>query len=538
MTPRINLAGAVILCAASIFAQPGFDYELRLTPVIISNLPGLHSYAYAQHEGKWLIVGGRRDGIHARQPFASFAQASNNTQLYVIDVQQRAFWSASVHDLPAGLRDQLQSTNMQFYQDGSTLYLIGGYGLAPGLNVHATHPRLTAVDVPGLMGAIQAGTPISSYFKQITHEAFAVTGGQLGKIGQTFYLIGGHRFDGRYNPMGPDHGPGFSQAYTNQIRKFTININGDQLSFGNYEVITDPIHLRRRDYNLLPQIFPDGSRGYTIFSGVFQLQADLPFLYPVDVTESGYNPVTHFNQYLCNYHSAKAALYDSTQNRMYAIFFGGISQYYYQNGQLVQDNLVPFVRTISLVARAADGSLQEYQLPVEMSGLKGAGAEFIPNHSLPHYENEVIKLSEIHTDTLLIGHIYGGILSHSLHPFETNQTSTTSADPTIYAVQLIRKQLTGAQMVANKNPFDFEVFPNPAQENIRVIYDLPYVGKVHYFLATMDGKILQRGVWSQPTAGRQEQSLYLHSSFASQQLTLTLALDNKYYAVKKLLVRQ
>lgn len=538
MLRYIGIASATLLCAVSIFAQLEFDYELQLTPITIANLPGLHSYAYAQHEGRWLIVGGRRDGIHARQPFASFAQASNNTQLYVIDVQQRTFWSASVNDLPTGLRDQLQSTNMQFYQDGFTLYLVGGYGLAPGLGVHATHPRLTAIDVPGLMGAIVAGAPILPYFKQITHEVFAVTGGQLGKIGQTFYLIGGHRFDGRYNPMGPDHGPGFSQVYTNQIRKFTISMEGGQLSFGNYEAITDPIHLRRRDYNLLPQIFPDGSRGYTIFSGVFQLQADLPFLYPVDVTEGGYNPVTNFNQYLCNYHSAKAALYDSLQNRMYAIFFGGISQYYYQNGQLVQDNLVPFVRTISLVTRAADGSLQEYQLPVEMPGLKGASAEFILNRRLPHYENEVIKLSEINTDTLLIGHIYGGILSSSLNPFETNQTNTTSADPTIYAVQLIRKKLTGIQAVEHKNLFTFELFPNPAQENIRVAYELPYTGKVNYFLATMDGKILQRGVWNPSTAGRQEQSLYLHSSFASQQLTLTLAFDNKYYAVKKLLVRQ
>ncbi len=537
MIRAIGIASATLICIVSTFAQPGFDYELRLTPVIIPNLPGLHSYAYAQHEDRWLIVGGRRDGIHARQPFASFAQASNNTQLYVIDVQQRTFWSASVNELPAGLREQLQSTNMQFYQDGETLYLVGGYGTAPGLSVHITHPKLTAVDVPGLMDAIMTGAPISPYFRQITHEVFAVTGGQLGKIGQTFYLIGGHRFDGRYNPIGPDHGPGFSQIYTNQIRKFTISMEGGQLSFGNYEAITDPIHLRRRDYNLLPQIFPDGSRGYTIFSGVFQLQANLPFLYPVDVTASGYSPITNFNQYLCNYHSANAALYDSIQNRMHAVFFGGISQYYYQNGQLIQDHLVPFVRTISLVTRAADGSLQEYQLPIEMPNFKGTSAEFILNHRLPHYENKVIKLSEINADTLLIGHIYGGILSPSLHPFETNQTSTTSADPTIYAVQLSRKKLTGLQTVEHKNLFSFEMFPNPAQENVKVTYDLPYAGKVHYFLTTMDGKILQRGVWSQSAAGRQEQWLYLHSSFASQQLMLTLAFDNKYYAVKKLLIR-
>lgn len=525
-----------LLASVTIFtnlaAQDAFDYELQLSSVSVPNLPGLHSYAFGQHNDKWLIVGGRRDGIHARQPFASFPQASNSTNLYVIDVQQRAFWSASVNDLPTSLRDQLQSTNMQFYQDGTTLYITGGYGLAPGINVHVTHPRLTAIDVPGLIGAIMAGNPVVSYFKQITDDVFAVTGGQLGKIGEKFYLVGGHRFDGRYNPMGPDHGPGFTQVYTNQIRKFTIDNSGAQLSYGDYETITDPIHLRRRDYNLLPQIFPAGTSGYTISSGVFQLQADLPFLYPVDITEDGYVPITGFNQYLCNYHSARVALYDSLQNRMYSLFFGGISQYYYQSGQLVQDNLVPFVKTISLVTRYADGSLQEYQLPVEMPGLQGASAEFIPNQALPHYETEIIKLSEIDADTFLIGHIYGGILSPSRNPFETNQTSTTSADNSIYAVQLIRKNLTGVQAVEGRNSFAFEVFPNPAQDRVGVAYELPYAGRVNYFLATLDGKILQRGVWDSQTAGRNEQALFLHSSFAGQPMTLTLVFDNKYYAVK------
>ncbi len=533
MKSTIALSAALAF-STLLVAQAGFDFELQLSPVSVPNLPGLHSYAFGQHGGKWLIVGGRRDGIHARQPFAAFPQTSNNTNLYVVDVQQQTSWSASVNNLPAGLRDQLQTTNMQFYQDGNTLYIAGGYGLVPGANVHLTQNKLTAIDVPGLIGAITAGSAIEPYFKQIADDTFAVTGGQLGKIGNTFYLVGGHRFDGRYNPMGPDHGPGFSQTYTNQIRKFTIDNSGDQLSFGNYQAITDPIHLRRRDYNLLPQIFPDGKQGYTISSGVFQLQADLPFLYPVDITEDGYTPVTDFNQYLCNYHSAKAALYDSLENRMHMLFFGGISQYYYQNGQLVQDNMVPFVRTISLLTRHADGTLQEFQMPVEMPGLKGASAEFIPNTALPHYESEIVKLSQIDADTFLLGHIYGGILSPSRNPFETNQTNTTSADNAIYAVRLIRKNLTDVQEIAGRNPFHFQVYPNPAQQEVQVNFDLPYSGRVNYFLATMDGKIIQRGGWDKQPAGQNKQSLFVHSSFSTQTLTLTLVFDDKYYAVEKL----
>jgi hypothetical protein len=150
----------------------------------------------------------------------------------------------------------------------------------------------------------------------------AITGGQLGKIDDTFYLVGGQKFDGLYNPMG---GHSFIQTCSNQIRKFTIDNSGSQLSYGSYDTLTDEVHLRRRDYNLLPQIFPDGFEGYTISSGVFQANADLPFLYPVDINASGYTPITTFNQYLSNYHSAKAALFDRSNNEMHSLFFSGMT---------------------------------------------------------------------------------------------------------------------------------------------------------------------------------------------------------------------
>lgn len=525
----------ILLSATFLFSQDGFDYEIQLIPVEAPGFPALHSYAFGQHGGKWLIIGGRKDGIHARQPFASFPQAHNNTTIYVIDPDSRQFWAASLGTLPDSLQEQLQATNMNFHQDGNTLYIIGGYAFSARAGTHITFPRLTAVDVPGLMDAIITQKSIAPFFRQIRDDVFAVTGGHLGKLGDTFYLIGGHRFDGRYNPHGPDHGPGFSQQYTNQIRKFTLHEVGGALRYANYDTLTDPVHLRRRDYNLLPQVFPDGTPGYTIYSGVFQIQADLPFLYPVDISAGGYQPVPGFNQYLSNYHSACAALYDSLENQMHSLFFGGISQYYYKDGQMVQDNLVPFVRTISLVTRYADGTLREFQLPVEMPGFKGASAEFIPNAELPHYVHEVIKLSAIQEDTFVIGHIYGGIQSPLLNPFQTNQTSNTSADASIYAVRLVRKQAVGLREIPGKNAFAVKVFPNPAKSEINLAYELPYNGRVHFFLATMDGKMIQSGRWDNQTAGTNKQTIRLERDSSSQPLVLTLVFDNKYYAVEKVL---
>jgi hypothetical protein len=133
-------------------------------------------------------------------------------------------------------------------------------------------------------------------------------------------LVGGHRFDGRYNTFGK---PTYVQTYTNQIQKFSLDNSGIQLSYSNYTIITDPVHLIRRDYNLLPQVFSDGTEGFTISSGVFQENVDLPFLYPVNITENDYTPITSFNQYLSNYHSARSCLYDSINKQMHAVFFVG-----------------------------------------------------------------------------------------------------------------------------------------------------------------------------------------------------------------------
>lgn len=415
--------------------QDAFNYDLLVTPVTVPGLPGLHSYAFGVHQDKWLIIGGRKDGLHARQPFNAFPQAFNNTDIYVVNVNSQSFWSASVNTLPATLKEQLQSTNMNFYQDADTLYIIGGYAYAPSANDHITFPGLISLSVSGLVNAIIAGTDISQHFKYLQNDIFAVTGGQFGKIDNTFYLVGGHRFDGNYNPFGF---PTYTQTYTSQIRKFTINNSGTQLSFGNYQAITDTVHLHRRDYNLLPQIFPDGSMGYTVSSGVFQVDEDLPFLYPVDINAQGYSPITEFNQYLSNYHSAKVCLFDSQSNQMHSLFFGGMSQYYYQNGQLIQDNLVPFTKTISRLTRYADSTLQEFVFPVEMPLLHGASAEFIINTSLPHTSSKIILLSEIQHDTILTGYIFGGIHSPIINPFAQNQTNQTSASATIYAVKLIR----------------------------------------------------------------------------------------------------
>ncbi|MDT8410909.1 MAG: hypothetical protein RQ875_00480 [Vicingaceae bacterium] len=511
-------------------AQNNFSYSVHLDSVAISNLPGVHSFAYAQHDGKWLVIGGRLDGIHARQPFNAFPENQNNQNILVIDPVNQQYWSSSVSVLQTNLKEQLQSTNMNFYQDNDTLYIIGGYAFSPTANDHITFPYLASVQVSDLMNAVINNASITPYFKQITDTAFAVTGGQMGKIGNEIYLIGGHRFDGRYNPM---NNPTFVQKYTNQIRKFVFNNSGTQLSFSNYSTITDPIHLRRRDYNLLPQIFPDGSHGYTISSGVFQINVDLPFLYPVDITAAGHTPITSFNQYLSNYHGAKVALHDSINNEMHNLFFGGISQYYYQNNTLVQDNQVPFVKTISRMSRDSSGNLLEVQLPIEMSGYRGAGSEFFINKDLPRHESKVIKLDAIQADTILLGYIFGGILSPTINPFANNVTNTTSADNKIYKVYLIKDTPQSVYEINGKNPYQVNLYPNPVDDVLNVSFEMENPSPVDYFVTDAKGAIVQEGKIKVVNAGETHHKIKLNKISGAQTLFVTFIFDDKFYVSKK-----
>jgi hypothetical protein len=64
------LLQVITLLSLSGFAQDA-PFEVVIAPINIEGLGGLQSYAFGQHDGKWLIVGGRLDGLHRRQPWAA-----------------------------------------------------------------------------------------------------------------------------------------------------------------------------------------------------------------------------------------------------------------------------------------------------------------------------------------------------------------------------------------------------------------------------------------------------------------------------------
>lgn len=490
---KLILSGLTILFFVTFLNAQNANYEIAIEPINITGLGGLQSYAFGQHNGKWLILGGRLDGLHQRQPFAAFDLAGHNTQLLVVDPVLKQKWTASISSLSISIQDQIKSTNSQFFQEGNYLYITGGYGYSSTLVDHTTFPNLTAVDVPATINAIVNGTSFTINFRQITDSKFQVTGGRLEKIHNTYYLVGGQKFLGRYNPMGPSHGPGFIQEYTDQIRKFNLTDNGTTMTISHFPAITDTNELHRRDYNVTPQIMPNGEEGLTAFSGVFQKTVDLPFLNCVNIDSSGYAINNSFSQYYNHYHCAVFPFYSDYYKEMNTVFFGGIAQYYDLAGTLTQDNNVPFVNTIARVTRDASGNMAEYKLPIVMPTLLGAGSEFIPNLDLPIYHNGVLKADSLTQDTTLVGYIYGGISSSAPNIFFTNTGTQSSASSQIFKVYFIKKNTYSIHELNSESTgtLKMQVFPNPNKGDFKVTFNLTKRSNVKLKLIDLNGKIIE-----------------------------------------------
>lgn len=479
-------------------------FQIAIEPMTVPGIGGLQSYAWGQDNGKWLIVGGRLDGLHRRQPFAAFDAAGNNTQIFIVDPAGQQSWNASMTSLPVGIQEQLSSTNMQFFQEGDYLYLIGGYGYSTTSVDHITYTNLTAIHVPNVINAIINNSPIAPHFRQITDSKFEVTGGYLNKIGSTFYLTGGQKFIGRYNPMGPNNGPGFIQEYTDAIRKFNLTDDGTTITISHLPEVVDATNLHRRDYNVVPQIMPNGQEGITAFSGVFQISANLPFLNCVNIDNTGHTVNNSFSQYYNHYHCAHFPIYSETANEMHTVFFGGIAQYFDNNGVLTQDNNVPFVNTIARVTRDASGTMSEYKLPIEMPGFLGASSEFIPVENLPSFSNDVLKLDDLTADTTLIGYIYGGINSTAANIFFTNTGTESTANNQIFKVYLLKGDVNGLDELNPQSvgTLQMQVYPNPNDGDFSVYFNLKKASNVILTVHDVNGKLIEKTEMNQLNEGR------------------------------------
>lgn len=462
MKPRLTLAIALLLGTATLFAAEGttpFTIELGAT-MEIPKAPKLNSPAVAQANGKWLFVGGKLTGLHTfknatpQNPVNNFPPSEMNDRAWVIDPASQQVWSAP---LPSDTGPFLAMTNPQHEQDGDTLYVIGGYGLWPGSTVTPGKPdnmrtfdALTAIQVSGAIDAVINGKSLAPFITQIHDSRMRVTGGELRKIGDSFYLVFGQLFDGLYTSNAQAQNL-FVQNYTEQIAVFQITTN--PLAIANYKTIvatqlsaangrpksTDPAAqarpFHRRDLTVSPIMTATATPAIVAWGGVFVPGQINAFRKPVYITGPNAADVRidGYEQFMSQYNCAVVPMYSAAAKTMHTTFLGGISLYYRfpPTGELKRDGGLPFIDEITTLTVTPDGKSSECVAEPTLPALLGAGAAFFAAPGVSRYPNGVIKLDDIKERTL-VGHMYGGIVSSAAQTTHGQPTYASSAAIPIY----------------------------------------------------------------------------------------------------------
>ena len=470
-------------------------FNIEIEPIILENMPGLHSGAIGTINNRWIFIGGRTNGLHGFQSPFAFPTDNRNTTVYVVDKNSGEIWSSSLEGFPTNLFEPLTSSNIPYYQDGNILYMLGGYGWSDAINNFKTFSTLTKIDLVCLHDAVLSQSALVDCFEQIENPEFAVCGGSLKKLNNRFYLVFGHKFDGIYSVINPANNF-HVQRYSNSIKSFEIDAT--TLEISDLRIHQDSINFHRRDYNLVPQVFPDRSEGFTAFSGVFQYQSVLPYLNTIDITEDTALVVPNFDQHLSQYHSAVVPVYDSTYNVMHTFFFGGMSRFSIdgQTQTLVDDTLIPFVKTISCVSRFANGNMEEKQLGISFPDYLGSNMEFIPVEDLPKTSTNIIKVNRFTAQRTLVGYLVGGIKSPDANISATGP-GQSEANTAIYEVYIVRTASDdGTVSLKNiKNTpvlTSFQCFPNPALISTQFNLQLSKKSAVELVAYDRSGRMIQR----------------------------------------------
>lgn len=402
-------------------------YTIQLQEFVNPNLPGLHSYIHAVWKDKIIMIGGRINGMH---PDYNFDQTYANTNIYVVDTKN---WSdpttwatfSMPHKNILGVnRTQFRSNNAQYFQNGNTLYIVGGleYANVPtqlkshngptllelvstkktqdGAAPHGpiTQPLMTAINMDVLVDAVMNNKTVSPpNVRQAQDSMLAITGGELETIGNTVYLVFGWNFS-----LAGD-------AYSHQIRSFNYTDDGTTLSLGPITVcptcfdgVTDPKsnagNFRRRDGSMSVFTDPsDGSPALMYYSGVFKngntnFNTGV-FIHPDRAAEL---PDSMFwNVYTCQV----VPVHSASRKTSYASLLGGMTYKSFTGAPITQPTLltaantktipsIPITNRFTTVVMPANGRLLQYLLPDSFPPIKTplilpAVGDSIPAATLP-----------------------------------------------------------------------------------------------------------------------------------------------------------
>lgn len=333
--------------------EDSLPYRVKIEQADFSLPAGLHSFAFAVHEGEWLLIGGRTNGLHNvdnTDPSVNpFSPSQQNTMVFVVNPKTKTTHYRSLYDPSAHLSqaqiDLLSATNTLFYYDKnkSTLYIAGGYGLDTASNTMGTKPALSAIHVPNLIKWVKhpgRSKSAADCVRSLFDPVFQLTGGVMLRSHehQPYLLAFGQNFDGNYTADS-------NGSYSQQIRPIQIIDQGHHLFVQKYPQPEPLLNYRRRDLNVIPIIKKNKkslTMSFSALSGVFTPSdgGDNPgaWTIPIEINPDGSskmldpnNPQT-FAQAMNNYSCASVGLYSIKKDKMYTILFGGISAAMFSDG--------------------------------------------------------------------------------------------------------------------------------------------------------------------------------------------------------------
>ena len=376
------------------------DFTLQIEAANIYALPPLHSYAHAQYDGKWLILGG--------QTSEDEESAHANLEIIVVDPAENKVWTMPSEELYGKIPsvEQLTSCYAQYHQEDGQFYLLGGYGYSPAHEGYLTFPYMTVIDLKGAIESIIAHdfAKAGRYFHQVQDDYFGVMEGFLTKVKKEFYLVGGIEFYGFFN----EENPTFSKVPRRDILKFQLE--------KNREGILEVKHIDNFNYSedfdeimptYVPQVFPNGKEGFSIFSN--EALEGQNFASWLDYFDPGHSVSWQRNAKIPHYHSTIIPIFDKKSRLMHTIFLGGCNDFLCDTEDVY--GAMPEIDSMMQFTQKDFSPNELLQKKIEPFTNFGRDAKFLLNEQIPKYKNGVIKLNKLPEGKTQIGYIFGGASS-------------------------------------------------------------------------------------------------------------------------------
>jgi hypothetical protein len=439
----MNFIPLFLLLFAAVAPPTQLPFTVEACEDVSSHFPGaphVQSFAFGQWQGRWVFIGGRIAGYHSvGGGAAEFLEKDANQDVWVVDtnVKPAKTYHAPLAQLPASLtpiRDQWSSAAVLYVQDGSKLYIAGGYG-RDHTGKWVTFPLISQVDLPKLIDGVMRGQLPASSIMFASSPLVQSAGGELIKLDGDFYLVMGHVFTGTYTAFegqGEKSRESVSQVYLNEIRRLKIECEAKTgLSVRLTETFKDEAEFHRRDLNATESLTPQGL-GLAIYGGVFTPETQVSYSKPIYLIP-GKPPMVDasFEQKMNAYNCPRLLLYSKTSQTMYTTLFGGISRHTWNAaaGTFVENPKVgdksasiyldgmqwsDQISTISRLITPGEEKTSETVQPSSLPAFLGADGVFIPLPDVARARRgtSILDLDALPRGKTLVGYIYGGIRAY------------------------------------------------------------------------------------------------------------------------------